>query len=286
MAFLLLSIISSTLIFVTFKMMGRSKTDLLAAIVINYYAATLLGFILFSGTTISWGHFPNWLPSAAFIGFLFVVMFFLIGKSTREAGITPTTVAAKMSMVVPILFSILYFSERVTIIKITGIITACIAVFLAVYKKERNRLSIGIVLLPLIIFFGSGFIDSCVKFAQHFHIPANGSGLFSTALFTFSALIGTIIILFQKNGLTMLLKGKNIVFGVFLGVFNFGSLYFFINALSHSGIDSSIIFGINNISIVSLSVLIGKSFFKERISSINWVGILLSILSIIILTSF
>ena len=40
--------------------------------------------------------------------------------------------------------------------------------------------------------------------------------------------------------------------------------------------DSSVIFGVNNIGIVALSVLIGLWFFKEKLLFLNWLGILLS----------
>jgi uncharacterized membrane protein len=66
-------------------------------------------------------------------------------------------------------------------------------------------------------------------------------------------------------------------------------MYFLILALNHINIDTgqqatgSVVFGINNIGIVALSVFIGLIAYKERPSIVNWVGIALSGVAIIIL---
>ena len=81
------------------------------------------------------------------------------------------------------------------------------------------------------------------------------------------------------------LNEKDLVGGIVLGLFNFSSLYFFILALGHSGIDSSLVFGINGISIVLLSVFTGLILFKEKLSPLNWGGIIIAILTLILLFS-
>jgi uncharacterized membrane protein len=48
--------------------------------------------------------------------------------------------------------------------------------------------------------------------------------------------------------------------------------------------DSSVIFGTNNISIVALSVLIGLLVFKEKLKLINWIGVVLSALALLLFT--
>ena len=79
-------------------------------------------------------------------------------------------------------------------------------------------------------------------------------------------------------------KPDLILTGFILGLVNFGSLYGIIMALDSKVFDSSIVFGINNIGIVLLSVAFALLIFKERISSKNKIGIVLSLISIIILS--
>jgi multidrug transporter EmrE-like cation transporter len=51
--------------------------------------------------------------------------------------------------------------------------------------------------------------------------------------------------------------------------------------VSGTGIDSSIVFGINNTGIVVLSVLTGYLVFNEKLRMINYLGIMLSIIAIL-----
>ncbi|RLD97063.1 MAG: hypothetical protein DRJ13_12840 [Bacteroidetes bacterium] len=108
MHFLLLCILSSTAIFVTFKTINRLNIPAFPVIVINYLVATLLGFLIYRGdtglTSISGS---RWLSISIIIGILFILMFFLVAYSTRKAGITVTTVASKMSVIFPIVFSLI-----------------------------------------------------------------------------------------------------------------------------------------------------------------------------------
>jgi uncharacterized membrane protein len=77
--------------------------------------------------------------------------------------------------------------------------------------------------------------------------------------------------------------------GFLLGSVNFGSIYFLVRALHYTSrtgwqMDSSVIFGANNISIVALSVLLGLLVFREKLRPVNWVGICLSALALLLFT--
>ena len=61
-------------------------------------------------------------------------------------------------------------------------------------------------------------------------------------------------------------------------------MYFLLKALRVDGYESSAIFTINNVAIVAVSCLTGLLLFKEVISSKNWIGIGLALISIILVT--
>jgi drug/metabolite transporter (DMT)-like permease len=245
--------------------------------------AGFLGFFLMPGrfslvTIINAG----WLPFAFLIGFLFVVMFYLIGISSKKAGIVFTAIATRMSMVFPIAVSLFFFDESITLVKILKICLTLLAVFLAVYKKPDRKIATLFVILPFILFVGSGSVDSLVKVAQHNFIPENEASLFSSVLFFVSFVFSFFLLLFEKKPISKI-RLNTLIVGLLLGVVNFGSLFFIILALSKSGIDSSLVFGINNLSIVILSLVIGFLGFREKLSRVNWVGIVLSVISVILL---
>jgi drug/metabolite transporter (DMT)-like permease len=283
MIYLLLSILSSSIIFITFKLTERFNTNLIKLITINYLVATILGFS-FNQHSISFGILSSkWLPFALVIGFSFILMFFLIGYSTRKSGVAVTTIASKMSMVVPVLFSMLYFSEKSGFLKISGLAIAAVAVFLSSYRPINKSKGFLLFILPIIIFIGSGISDSLVKYAQTYYIPNNISLLFSTVVFFTALVLGIIYTLVRKNSISASFSLAEIIGGTILGIANFGSLYFFILALNNSKLDSSIVFGLNNICIVLFSVLIGSTIFKEKLTKVNFAGIILALAAILIL---
>jgi drug/metabolite transporter (DMT)-like permease len=284
MIFLWLSIFCSTSIYLVFKWGEYFKVNLTGMIIVNYLFASLLGlatqgFNLPLSTIIQSG----WLWVALLIGLLFVAMFYLIGISTQKAGISVTSTATRMSMVIPVLFSMLFFDEETNTIKLLKILIVFIAVTLAIFPTKKRHIKLVYLLLPFILFIGSGSVDTLVKTAQHHFVPDSQITFFSTFLFATSFFASFLLLFINKNNTTKP-NAKSLVAGVLLGGANFGSLYFIMKALNHSGIESSLVFGINNLAIVALSLIAGYFLFKERLSRTNTLGIILSIVAIILLT--
>jgi len=284
MIYLIVCIISNTGIFVVFKLAGIKRLDTFKIIVVNYFTAAIIGFLI--------GGLPgkdvldaSWIPMAITIGILFIIVFFVIALATQKAGIAVSSVASKMSVVIPITFSLFYFNEPLSTAKITGILLAIISVFLTTFGRDKaKKRDYLVVLLPLIIFFSAGFIDSLIKYTQEVHIVGNNSIMFSSVLFSVSAVTGLLFSLFRKNYGKSVKYIQIIIAGIVLGIVNFFSLYGIIMALESNVFDSSIVFGINNMGIVVLSVITAVLFFSEKLSKLNKAGIALSILTIIFLS--
>jgi drug/metabolite transporter (DMT)-like permease len=291
MIYLILSIFSSTGIFLVFKFLDHKKLPSFPVIIINYFTASILGFLI-NADKISISEILQapWIPISVIIGFLFIVMFFVIARSSSEAGISITTVASKMSVVFPIAFSMIIDpSDQLTFLKAAAIISALTGVLLTVYEPIRTPANKKRMLIPLLLFIGMGIVDSLVKFAQHTFVRDENTALFSAVLFFMAFFTGIIILPFRRKGISEFKQGPVWVWGLILGIVNFGSIFMMVSALnfvSNEGIriDSSIVFGANNIGIVSLSVLAGLLIFREKLHRINWVGITVSALAIILFT--
>jgi len=281
MIYLLLTILSSTSIYVIFRLAHNYSCKLTSLISLNYLVATGLGFgFLIEFNTVMITGLKSWILFAALLGTLFIAMFYLIGTSSQKAGITVTTLANKLSLIFPVLFSLIYFDEQIETIKYVGIITAVMAVFLTIYKRDIRRTNLLFFLLPVSIFFGSGITDSLVKYVQTVKIEQTESAIFSSFVFLVAFITSLIISLFNKKMNWKIIHSPTLIFGVLLGLVNFGSLYFLISALNRSNLKSSLVFAVVNISIVLLSAVIGKLLFGERLSKINMAGIFLAVLSI------
>lgn len=289
MTFLFLCVLSATSIFFIFRYISKVNIPTLPVIVINYFVASAIGFIV-GGEKIEFNRFfqSDWFLLAFIIGVLFILLFFVIGKSSQISGMSITTVASKMSVVIPISFSLIQDpSDKPGILKIVGILLALVAVYLTIFQVDSARVKREKIGYPLLLFVGMGFADSLVKYSQYKFVTDDESSYFTAILFLISFLTGLVILIFKKKEWKGFKNIKVILWGVFLGIVNFGSIYFLIRALNFKnqngiGIDSSIVFGINNTSIVLLSVLAGVLIFHEKLSIINKIGISLSILAIAI----
>ncbi len=283
MLYLFFSILSSTAVVVIFKFIERHRVNTFNAIIINYVAALCLGFGLNRTGTLSDITFETWLGPAIVIGILFVVMFYVIGLTAQKVGVTVSSVAGKMSVVIPVIFSIAYYSEPLGPVKVAGLVLALLALVFSSIRHKSVKIPPRYALLPFILFIGSGIVDSMVKYTQEEHIDDTNIFLFSAVLFTCSAFSGLVARGLTKTPFRTLLKGKTLLLGTLLGISNWGTLFFFVNALNHSPFDSSVVFALNNIGIVALTAFSAIIIFREKLTKLNWLGIILSFIAIYIL---
>lgn len=285
MIYLLFSVLSSTLIIVLFKLFEKHKVNTLQAIVVNYFSAFTCGVLLYdSAINVSEIITSNWFIGAIALGFLFILIFNLMALTAQRNGLSVASVAAKMSVVIPIVFGIVVYHESVGFQKITGIIFALIAVYLtAVKRNSQISLKKGL-LLPFSVFLGAGIIDTSIKYIETTYLASNGIPIFSATIFACAALIGTLLLVIQKIKGEFRFDVKSIFGGIILGIVNYGSIYFLLKALQYEGLESSSIFTLNNVAVVMLSTIIGLILFKEHISKKNWIGITIAIISILLVT--
>jgi len=219
------------------------------------------------------------------LGVMFILVFYLMVITTQKGGMSVVSVASKMSVAIPVLFVIAYYDEPLGLLKIIGILMALVSVYL-VSVRRRDGLSIDMkfFVFPLLVFLGSGLIESSIKFLENTYVPDSEISLFSANTFLFACLTGSLVFGYKALSGKAKFSWKDILGGFLLGIPNYFSIYFFILALRIDGLDSSSIFIINNVSIVLLSTLLGIVCFKERISPKNWIGIGIAILSILLIT--
>ncbi len=285
MIYLLLSIGCSTLIFAVFKLFARYQIRNLPAIVVNYAVAGALGF-----STASNGFSPariiqsEWFTGALFLSFMFIVLFQVMAWVSQKIGIAVVSVAVKMSVVIPVLFGILYYGESTGWVKLLGIGLAIVAVYLATKKPMTVKRSFQYLLLPVLLFVGSGFLDVCIKYLQANVVPSGEQALFVSSTFWAAASLGIFYWVYRYFRFQEKAGFKDFVGGIALGIPNYGSIYFLFKALEYKGLESSIVFPINNVGIVVSSALVALFVFKEKLSLDNISGIVLALLAIVLIT--
>ncbi|MDR9488040.1 EamA family transporter [Salibacter sp.] len=277
MIYLILSIASSTLLFVIFRWIGLARINNFQAVAINYWVAGLLGLGLFFKDVPEFTAKPDNLITSGAMGILFITIFYFMVRTTQEYGISVGSVANKMAVVIPTVVAISLYSEPVNSWKIIGILLAIVSLYLTNKKKGKDS-SKYIGLFPIIVFLGSGLIDTILNYAA-FKLVREYEGIFTSFIFLAAGILGAIAILYKREKL----QNKALIGGLVLGTVNFGSIYFILKTLNADILGASAIFPINNLSIVLCSTFVSASFFKEKLSLLNIFGILFAIASIAIL---
>lgn len=287
MLLLLLSILASSLNLILFKIAARKGIPSIFLIILNYFPAVVCGYML-SGISIEQFHnafLEMWLAPVV-VGSIYVFTFFLIGETVKKSGIAITTIASKMSFIIPITLSLLIDpNDNFSYTKVFLLVIATLAVLLSVYKSPESTNRSWI--FPLILFFLLGFVDGLVKYMQTFYIKSeNSTAIFSTLIFSVSAICSLIIWSFYGKERVQIFRPLTLLLGVILGLSNFGSLYFFVNALNRLEFHNSLVIGINNVGVVVLSIAVAMLLFKEKLEPVNKIGIVLSILVLVFLSYF
>ena len=287
MFYLLISICISSFLFVIFKLFDVLKVNTFQAIVVNYFVAAVLGFYL-SNNSVSFQEIPNqpWFIGAFLLGIMFILVFNVMALTSQKNGLSVASVSSKMSVVIAIVFGVWYYEESLGFVKLFGILLALIAVYLtSVKEKKETTVKQVSLLFPILLFFGSGAIDTSLKFIETSFVEEGGVPLFSATIFGCAFILGMTILLYQIVKGTFRFEFKNILGGILLGVPNYFSIVYLLKALSTDGMESSTAFTLNNVGIVILSTLFGLFIFKEKLIWKNWLGIVIAIVSILLVMS-
>ncbi|SEM11760.1 Sugar transport protein [Aquimarina amphilecti] len=286
MIYLLLSILASSWILITFKLFSKYNVDTLQAIIINYIVASLSGLIAYSKpiNIVTIAKY-DWFYGTIALGLIFILIFNLMAITTQKNGISVAAVATKMSVAIPVIFGIMIYKESTGIIKIIGITLALVAVYMTSVKTtEGISIKKENLIYPFLVFIGSGIIDTSLKFMEKNYVSEIDTAIFSSSIFGFAAVIGILILIYKAITTKLKISIKNIIAGICLGIPNYFSIYFLIQALRNPSMDSSTTFIINNVAILLVSTFAGIFFFKEKLIPKNWIGIILAVISILLVT--
>lgn len=282
MLFVLISIICSVTVSVIIKLARRYSINITQMIAWNYPVALLLNVYFYRPSmSVEFIAIENW-KFYTLLGFLLPGIFLAIAASISYTGIVRTEIAQRISILIPLIAAFFIFHEQPTIQAIIGITVGIAAVICSFkWKNEVNSPAKNKSwIFPLIIFIGMGVIDVLFKKVAQLETPYTTSifFIFLIALsFSFLYIFGRIAR--KKEKLSII----SAFWGISLGLFNFGNILFYMKAHKAIPQNPSIVFMAMNIGVIALGALIGVFMFREKLSALNKIAILLAILSIIII---
>jgi hypothetical protein len=276
---LLISMACSVAVSVLLKIARRQNLHIGQAIAVNYVIAAGLCVLVLrpQPSSLLTPATPWWVLIA--LGFLLPAIFLAMAAAVRHAGIVLSDAAQRLSLFIPLIAAFLLFGETHSLNKFIGIATAVVAL-VCLLLRPRKHTDAGEIgksaALLLCVWIGYGVID--ILFKQ----LAKSGAAFSSSLFAAFALAGVLMLVYLLIQRTAW-QPRNLVAGLILGLLNFGNIYFYIRAHQVFPHNPTLVFSAMNIGVISLGTLVGAGFFKEKLSWINGLGIILAIAAIVLL---
>jgi drug/metabolite transporter (DMT)-like permease len=285
MIYIAISILLFNLLVIFFKLFEKYNVDNLQALIANYFTSGILSLLLLNeNDNISSSLNSEWFIHAIVLGVLFISIFNIYALGIQKIGVATTSVINKMSFIIPVIFSIVFYENEVFSINIfLGVLLALIGIYLSSTNNSSFNFDNKYLWIILIIFFGQGVVDIVLNDSK-FYIPKDENILFFLTLFLSATATG-ILILFAKKQLSFL-KIKNLLWGAVFGIPNFFSIFYFLKALqSDYFIDKSyLIFPLTSVGIVVTTTILGMLLYKEILTKRNLIGIAIAIVSILIIS--
>ncbi len=287
MIYLYGSIVLTSYLTLSFKVCEKYQVSIFQAIVFNYITCVITGSIVN-------GAFPinaevlnqTWFHWALLMGVLFISIFNIVGMTAQRISVAVASVANKLSLIIPVVLSVYLYHETVKGWKLFGVILALIAVVLTCYQplnvsdKKNDPKGNWRYLLPIALFLGSGFLDALINHVQQTYVTVENSNAYLISGFFSAASIGSIYLIYRYSIGKQVFLMKHLLAGILIGIPNYFSIWCLVKFLKQSPWQSSASIPVNNMGIVLFSSVVAWLLFKERLSAINWLGIVLSIVAI------
>lgn len=276
MLYLLLSIICSVTVGVIFKIARKTSANAKQIVLFNYVFALLLCYVVFSPDvpTIS-----SEVPFGLYLslGILLPVVFLFLIASIKNIGIVKTDAAQRLSLFISLLAAWILFKEDFTATKIIGILIGFLALFCVLNKTDDSDKSN--LKYPVLVFLGFGIIDILFKKVAAFTAVPYTTSLFVIFCIAFFFMFWAVLyeVIIQKK----VFEIKNLAFGLLVGCFNFGNILFYLKAHQAFSTNPSTVFAGMNMGVILLGSIVGVLVFKEKLSKLNYTGLVLALLSIL-----
>lgn len=283
MLYLALSVICSVVVSILLKLARRYEVQLLPAVAWNYVAAAVLTGLFFrpdlSSVELANAPWPFYLALAVLLPGIFVA----VGQAVRYAGIVRTDVAQRMSLLISLTAAFVLFREAISAQKGFGIVLGFVAIFCCIGWQKQSETQEGRFswLYLLLVFVGYGVIDICLK-----QISQVKTVNFAQSLLIMFLAAGCVAWLAWGRELIARRSRfclRNCGGGLLLGAFNFGNILFYVRGHQALPENPALVFLSMNVGVIVLGTLVGTVLFREKLSKINLLGIVLALVAVYIL---
>jgi drug/metabolite transporter (DMT)-like permease len=282
MIYILLAVVFSVTVSVLLKLARRANVDIVQAVATNYIVAALLAAWLLGATPRAAIEARATYAPLVLLGVLLPAIFLALARSVRSVGIVRTDVAQRLSLFLSLIAAFAFLGDTLTGAKSLGIAIAFAAVLCVLWRKDRGGVERGAWSAPLAVFAGFGAIDICFK------LVAQAGAPFASALlasFLIAMVLCWIVVAVRAATRAAPVTLRSLGFGALLGAANFANILFYVRGHQALPKDPSLVFASMNVGVVVLGALVGALGFRERLARVNWLGVVLAVGAIAVITS-
>ena len=280
--YIVLCAISSVMIAHFFKVAESRNLSTVRVLTANYLIAFPSAFLLYggqgrSGVLSQELLFPIIL--AILVGVVFIFNFFIYSKSVDLNGVGISIAAMRISLIVPVLLSTLWYLELLTFNQWVGLTLVFLVLYLLLPNKKslfKGSFNAGW-LLPLLFLF-TGIGDASLKIYEAEYSQFLSKGEFMAVVFLTAFVVGTAAILIRRE---WQFKKIEYLLGACIGVPNMLAAIFLIEALER--MNGAVVFSLVNVLTVIGGTFVGVIFWEDRFTKMQWLGIVLTVVSILML---
>lgn len=289
MIYLILAVLASSLVAVLMRIANDHVKNNYAMFMANYFVCSAIAYAYMGGGN----------PFAAREGLGFAIIlglisgsfyllnFVLLKLSIGRNGVTLASVFMKLGVIVPALIAIIVFKETPGVLQIAGIVLALAAIVLIYLEpsekdaavsaedKPRSRITSGPMLL-LILLVVSGLTESMANIYDKAGTAAAKEQYLLFNFFTAFTLSAIFTAASRKR-----ITGKDILFGVMIGVPNYHATRFLL--LSLGSVPAVVVYPVYNVGAIVLIGLAGMLLFKEKLSRRKLCGFAMIIAALVLL---
>lgn len=191
-----------------------------------------------------------------------------------------TSIFQKLSLIFPVLAGLLFFSEQASTLKLIAIPLTVMAIIMSNFPDKKNENAVKAIkrfwYLPILVLFGSGLIEVLLFYVQQSGKVGEAGLNFTSLLFVMAGIWGLLFLIIKGK---LSFRPREVIAGICIGIPNFFTIYLLIKGLE-IGWDGSVLFPVNNVGTIFFTAIIGILIFKERLTKINYIGLVLAIVAV------
>jgi len=279
MHYLILTILCSTTIALILKHSDTKRGEPIVLLAGNYFVASVisLGIYIFNEDT-SFSY--QTILFGTCLGLLFVFSFFSFAKAVSNSGTALATVSSRLSVIIPITFSVVIYSEVPSSYNLIGFLFTfftLILFYFSIAGQDSTGDNFNKYFYLFVTLVGIGISDFCLKIFNNWR-PQSEEPLFVLIIFTSAFLYSLLFIVIRK----VRIEKHTLLLGTGLGVPNVFSTYFLLGALSL--LPAILVYPVVNVGIIIFTAIFAYLFWKEEINTFGKWALVTGVVAIVFLS--